>query len=401
MDQTPAIQMPVLQQIFSFFRPWFGRYRAQGKAITFDLDSPIKKLPAELILLIVDYLPVASGASLSLTCHSFHLCLRERCLESLKKAGYSTMDEFLHFLERDLPTHIVCPHCVQLHSMSFAKNYHLLSQTESRSSRPWLACWHADLKSELQRGTYAEFSSTIFRMAMKAYRQSHETTQLLSLLSCGTKRLFGPGFVEQRTAAARIQEGSLLLREQRVVMVPSSQEIPLSWYSRGGIIICPHIWFPIMTSLHQYGIQIPRATEIEGYENRQGLIYCDHCYTEFRVDFKSYGKAGNAMFVTKWMDLGEGRDLRDHKFRSRFSSVEETSWTKVAFRRGSVCASFEQKLESTFEFDSLLSQQDEENLCTQSPWPLPEGIKVSLIGIEPLYVVKHGRFFFSRQCTIS
>ncbi|PVH71882.1 hypothetical protein DL98DRAFT_353100, partial [Cadophora sp. DSE1049] len=49
----------------------------------------------------------------------------------------------------------------------------------------------------------------------------------------------------------------------------------------------------------------------------QGLICCDHCYTEFRVDFKSYGKAGNAMFLTRWMDLGEGRDFNDHKFRSR------------------------------------------------------------------------------------
>jgi hypothetical protein len=107
------------------------------------------------------------------------------------------------------------------------------------------------------------------------------------------------------------------------------------------------------------------------------------------------------MFVTKWMDLGEGRDLRDHEFRSRFSSVEETSWTKVAFRRGSICASFGQKLEPTFKFDSLLSQQDEKDLCRQSPWPLPEGMEVSLIGDEPLYVVKHGRFIFSRQCTIS
>jgi hypothetical protein len=393
--------MPVLQKIFNFFGLEFGRHRAQGRAITLNLDSPIYKLPPELILLIVDYLPVVSGASLSLTCHSFHLCLKKRCLKSLKEAGCSSIDEFLHFLDRDLPTHIVCPHCVQLHSISFAKKYHLLSQADSGTSWPWLACWHADYIRGLEKGIYAEFSSIIFRMTMKAYRQSHEMTQLLSLLSSGTKRSVEWGFVEQRTAAARIQDGSLLVREQRIFMVPSSQEIPLPWC--GGINICPHIRFATMKSLHACGIQVPHANEIEGYENRQGLIYCDHCYTEFRVDFKSYGKAGNAMFLTRWMDLGEGRDLSDHKFRSRFTNIEEKTWTKVAFQRGSICASFEQKPESTFKFDSLLSQQDEEDLCTESPWPWPEGTEVSFMGAKQYYVVRHGKFIFpsSGKGTIS
>ncbi|KAH9220073.1 hypothetical protein DL95DRAFT_383906 [Leptodontidium sp. 2 PMI_412] len=390
MDLAPATQVPIaiLRQIFSLFGFGLARHRTQGRAITFDLDSPIKRLPPELLLLILDYVPVVSGASLGLTCHSFYSCLKERCLDSLKKAGQSAICEFLYCLERDLPTHVVCPHCVRLHPIPNAKEYHLLSHTDSRFSRPWLACWKRDLTSGLARGTYPEFSSILFHMAMKAYRHSYDNVQVLKLLGCGSKKLLNWGFIEQRSAEARIEDGSLLVREQRVFMVPSSEAIPLPWC--GGLDICPHIQFATMQSLHKYGIQIPTATQIEKFENRQGLICCNYCYTEFRVDFKSYGRAGNAMFLTRWMDLGEGRDFNDHKYISRLSSIEEKSWIKVAFQRGSICASFEQKLGAAFKFDSLLSHQEEKDLGIEKAWPWPEGIKVSFIGIKQRYVVRNG-----------
>lgn len=223
-------------------------------------------------------------------------------------------------------------------------------------------------------------------MAMKAYRKGHKTAKLLRLLSYGTKNLVGEGFVEQRTAAVRIQDGSLLVREQRVFMVPFSQKVPLPWC--GGIGICSHIQFATMVSLYKFGIRIPLANEMQEYENRHGLIYCQYCHTEFRVDFKIYGNAGNAMFLAKWMDVGEGLDLSDHKFKS------QRMWKKVAYTRGSICAAFEQTAESKFKFDSLLTQQNEKDLCTESPWPWPEDIEVSCAGLRQFYVVRHSRFLF-------
>ena len=192
---------------------------------------------------------------------------------------------------------------------------------------------------------------------MKAHRQGHDTTKLLGLLSY-RKSIDQRGFVEQRATAERIQDGSLLAREQRIFMVPSSQKIPLPWY--GHINIYLHIRFSTMTCLLRYGIRVPNADEIEGYRNGQGIIYCQYCYTEFRVDFKSYGKAGNAIFITKWIDIGERRDTSDHKWRSRIGGLKrEYPWTKVRFWRGSICAAFEQK--ARFKFDSLLTQRDEKN----------------------------------------
>lgn len=129
------LEMFVLRRLFELLEGVFGR-RARVRHIVLDLEhSPIYKLPPELIILIADYLSTESGASLSLACCSFYSYLAKQCLVSLK-AEYSTMNRFLHFLEPDLPTHIVCPHCNQLHSIFFAKNHHLPYRLDDRISKP-------------------------------------------------------------------------------------------------------------------------------------------------------------------------------------------------------------------------------------------------------------------------
>ena len=343
--------------------------------------SPFYKLPLELIFLIASYLPLESAAVLSISCYTFYSCFKMKYLQALKEAEYSATNGFLRLLERDFPAHLLCPHCNKLHSMS-SPEHHIFSRRYSKGpwyyqrNEPWLACWNVDRKNRIEIGTYLGFSSTIFRMAMKAHRQGHDTTKLLDLLSYGKRDIYELGFVEQRTVAVRIQDGSFLAREQRVFMIPASHKLPVPWY--GGIDICPHIQFITMKYFLRYGIKVPYADQIEGYKNRQGIIYCQYCYTEFRVDFKSYRKAGNAMFVTKWIDLGKGRDVSDHAWKSRIASYREKSRTKVVFRRGSICAAFEQK--ARFRFDSLLTPQDENDLCTKSPWPWPDDVEHSFDG---------------------
>jgi hypothetical protein len=166
-------------------------------------------------------------------------------------------------------------------------------------------------------------------------------------------------------------------------------KIPLPWI--GGIDICPHNMFATMLSLHKFGIHIPFAEDLmEKYANRQGIIYCEYCYTEFRVDFKSFGKEGNAMFVTRWMDIREGRDLLDRKWRSRHGK----RWTKVEFRRGFICAAFEEMADTEFKFDELLTKQNEKDLCTKTPWPWPENIEVSYDNVRRYFAVRNGRFVY-------
>lgn len=379
--------MDMIRRFFRLLFKWCG---AEPRPLALEA-SPLRKLPPELILHISSYLPPESAASLAISCLTLYSCLEMQCLRPLKKAECSVVNGFLRLLDRDLPGHLLCPHCNKFHSMSLAET-HLPSRRAFLSSNPSLACWSADSGSDIKKAIHFEFSSTIFRMAMKAHRQGHDTANLVNLLSYGTTNFVRSGFVEQRSTAARIQDGSLLLREQRVFMIPSSQKLPLPWH--GGIDICPHIRFVTMLGLYKYGIRIPKSDAIEGYENKQGIIYCEYCYTEFRVDFKGYGRVGNAMFVTRWMDVGEGRDPSDFKWRSRLWDYASRSTTrkKATFRRGCICAAFEQKADSEFQFDSLLTAQNEKDLRTESPWPWPENYELSCDRVRQYFMVRRGTF---------
>lgn len=347
-------------------------------------SSPFRELPQELICLITSYLPLESVGILSLSCLPLYSCLKMKYLQSLKEAEYSVMNSFLHLLERDLPDHIVCPECNKLHYIPFAER-HLASQLYLTPSNDSLRCRVADSTGHYVAGTPGGFSSTIFRMAMKTHRQGKDTTALLRLLSYKKMNNYLMGFVELYTAEARIRHDSLLMRDQKVFMVPTSQKTPLPWYGSFGI--CRHIPLMGMPHLYWWGIQDPQAHEIDEYENKQGIIYCPHCHTEFRIDFKSYGKAGNAVFITRWIDFGQGLDANDLKRRIRVDGFE---WrTKVASERGSIYASFEHDAE--FTFDSVLTEQDEKDLCRKPYWTWPDHAKVSGDGARIGYVVRNGR----------
>jgi hypothetical protein len=392
--------MSLLLQICELFEVVWRRLRAIFRPSRPALDlahTPIHRLPPEILLLITAYLPIESGVSLSLACYPFYSYLGKHCVGLLKAADYSTLIKFLHFLEHDFPYYIVCLQCNRLHSMYFARNH--LPDHSNKDSPHWLACWSADLKND-GYSIYDEFSSTIFLMAMKAYRQDYKTPELLHLLTQGTRSYFSQGFVEQYTATARIQDGSLLVREQKIFMVPSSMKFPVPCF--GSMRVCSHIRLVFIEDFFQFGIEIPYSNEINGYKNTQGIIYCQYCFTEFRVDFKSYGKAGNAMFITTWMDIGEGKDLNDHKFQSRIGRRYEIGDTYVNahFPRGSICAAFEQKNEAEFEFDSLLTQQDKKILSMKSPYPWPRNTDVSCVGATQYFIIRNGRMIPARRGTL-
>jgi hypothetical protein len=94
----------------------------------------------------------------------------------------------------------------------------------------------------------------------------------------------------------------------------------------------------------------PSSNKIASHKNDHGVMRCDNCYTEFRVDFKSYGSDYNAMFVTRWLDLGDGCDPTDVKWKSRIRPGYMPA--KVKFQRGSICSRFEGRLDSEFVFDA-------------------------------------------------
>jgi hypothetical protein len=210
-------------------------------------------------------------------------------------------------------------------------------------------------------------------MTVKRHRQGLDCSKLLNLLSYKTKTRFRNGYAEQRAALAKIVDGSLLIREQRIFMKQSTQIISVPWCS--DVTVCPHLDLVLREHYdgHSNTIQIAHWDERKGYQNWEGIIQCKYCLTEYRNDFKNIGGCDNALFVTTWQDLGEGRSPLDHKWRSHAAGYEGPHWLPVEFDRGSICAAFEQKEHFEFEFDSLLTARNKKELHNSPSW-WPEGV---------------------------
>ncbi|EPE33159.1 hypothetical protein GLAREA_06171 [Glarea lozoyensis ATCC 20868] len=216
-------------------------------------------------------------------------------------------------------------------------------------------------------------------------------SELIQRLSCGPVTVAGVGFVKQTSAIAKIKGDSLLIRDQQIFVVPSAQQFPVPWSEE--LRICQHIHFWTMTGLYMDGIKIPHKADIERHENEEGIIYCEYCYTEFQIDFKSYGEFGNAMFVTRWMDLGEGHNPNEYKWRSRLTVFMQRIQRKVAFERGFICTSFEEIPHSEFKFDSLLTTKAEKDLKTMNlPPARPYHLNKTFDKTKQYNKVEDGRF---------
>lgn len=379
--------MNVLPRIFECVRPPSPKIRPNALE-----SSPFRLLPPELILMIASHLPPESAGILALSSTPLYLCLQTDYLKPLKGGKHPASYNFLDLLARDLPINIACPHCNKLHSTLFYK-FHAVPDSRLLAwiyppRKPLYECQRVDTRNQLNARIQPNFSSTLFRMAMKVYRQGHDTTKFLDLLSFRGPNIRYRGFTEQIIASARIVGGSLFIREQRVFMTPASQKYPLP--GRESFYICYQYPYLHLQSLLRMGIQFPRSKDVEAHENKQGILCCEYCYTEFRIDFKSYGRAGNAMFITRWMDLGEGRDLNDPKWRNRLVVEEELFLRTIKHPRRSISAAFEQEHE--FRFDSLLTGHELMTLRGMGYWLWPNNDVIwPHDNIKPEWEVINGR----------
>ena len=211
--------------------------------------SALSNLPMEIILQISRLLPPESAASFSICCRPVYFALGTQYLEDLRPKEGSTglhRERLLKLLERDLPDHIICGICKKLHAINKARR-HL---RRNRDYFNHLKCWSKDYEST-NLYVHGEFSSAVFEMTMKRYRQGSDYSDLLDLLSLKTYTTrYRRGYVEQRRAAAKVINGSLIVREQKVFMIPATQPIPFPWDA--SFIICRHILFWTIKDLNRY-----------------------------------------------------------------------------------------------------------------------------------------------------
>lgn len=306
------------------------------------------QLPPELVLRIASFLPPTSAGALSLCCKDMYTLLAIPYLKCRRGHPAFKIGEFLRLLEPDLPDHIVCYHCERLHEIKHAQR-HLPFDRRCDI-----------LVNELMR-TYIHprFSYVIFQMVMKRHRQGLDYSSLLKLLSYGDIDSEG----ETRTdASCRVVDGSLLVRQQDVFVVHAKYDI---LFSNRETTICPHAkelrgnTNSSATGRARYGmVYTPGSVDVDrtptvvrcdscSYHgtkdegNWSGLIRCRVCATEFRIDVLAIGKGGQAYVVTRWKDLGEGRDANDPVWRAHLREAWVGGGSGRKAGGGTICARFE------------------------------------------------------------
>lgn len=344
---------------FKRFLSSFGICRPipKPRPIAFEF-SILATLPPELIVYIAEFLPFAAAASFSLCCTPVYSLIGAQYLEIIRNDEDFASFDFLTLLERDLPDHILCHYCKKLHAIKYAERYvYAKGYYIGGRDGPPSDCWIADQDSGIRLNMCFNFSSTVFQMVMKRHRQGADCSSLLALFSyqampCGS-------YVVKYKELARIVNGSLLQRSQRMYLWHSPMDMPSSL--RLDLWACHHNtnfnntevdgWIGRIT-----GRRLAHWDEPQSGSTCGGLLQCRYCTTEYRIDFKDLGEAGVAIFFTKWHNHGEGISPEDHLWRCHLMAERGTWWKEVYFPAGSICAAFEGG--EKFEFDSLLNVRE-------------------------------------------
>lgn len=287
-------------------------------------SSTLGKLPPELLLRIAAYLSPTSAGAFSLCSKRLYALLAIPYLKCQNGHSPFSTDEFLRLLEPGLPDHIVCYYCEKLHAIKGPERH--LSYTK-----------RCDMTVNQSMRTYIHprFSYVIFQMVMKRHRQGLDHSPLLKLLSYSEWSWVGP---DETKTSSRIVDGSFLLRQQHILLVHPNND---TFFTREKIMICPHAkqlcgkadyhtsapekYSMAYTTGTVEVVSTPAAAECDSCThqgkkeeggNWSGLLRCRDCATEFRIDTLGIGQEGKAFVVTRWKDLGEGRDASDPVWRA-------------------------------------------------------------------------------------
>ena len=205
-------------------------------------SSTLGRLPPEILIHVAGFLPIASAASFALCCCSIRDILATRYWVALRTEGQQQAREsFLSLLERDLPNYIICYHCSILHSGNKARYENRIEPSTRPRHRHGVApCYKEDLLGGVPKYIHKDFSFNIFHMTMKCYRLGLDYNHHLNLLANKTtSRRSMEGFPYQCVARAQIIAGSVILRVQEVLLIPSDRVLEIPTASH--VAICPHI----------------------------------------------------------------------------------------------------------------------------------------------------------------
>lgn len=317
-------------------------------------NSLLAKLPTELLQQVANDLPVASAASFSLSCRQIHLLIGTQYLGNLATSYHETL-VFLKLLEHDLQNQIVCNSCRKLHRIQDARKYTENSHQVLPGVEP--DCLFDDREAMVTQYIHDNFSTTVFKMAMKHYHHfgnDAQSRQLLNLLS-GNFCTYALGtLVQKQKAECQIKNGSLFTCK-RIAFHGTCTGV-----ERDSIFfwICPHLEFK---SIGQpASLCITTSYSLSLGEMRSILLHCEnstnikktsrdlcselrqcrYCRTEYKAVFKHDDGCTIKFTVTIWKDLGQGPEAEEWK--AHFPLQDRLSFPQpIQFHGGEIASVFQ------------------------------------------------------------
>jgi hypothetical protein len=362
------------------FKGLFSHFKARPRPVALE-NSPLNRLPNELLLCIIDHLPASSAASFSLSCLQIQHRIGNWYIQNLSGSTEDTV-EFLNLLERDMQDQIGCSACKKLHKIKHARRYMENSLRPRWRQRP--ACVLRDWDNSNLLYLHDNFSSVVFKMAMKRYNQNNpEHAKLLKLLAVRMETGRGFDHIRKYSQQIRIINGSLFIRQQiafHFLSTASFRARPFSnsflnlsmeWWEASHWI-CPHLEFsigrdsafvsPLWASMNTWSTTVDFYDEndTQTHDISSGLKQCCHCRTEYQLNFKHYPGRGVVVFCTQWKELGAGPDHRTWKAHTRRIGAGVLFPPSIPFRIGEISSAFQKG--EPFRFDSILKLGNMEGL---------------------------------------
>lgn len=210
-----------------------------------------------------------------------------------------------------------------------------------------MRCTLADLASSATWYIHEKFNSVAFLLAMKLHHSGLNCDDQLCSLSGFRSIPFRSAsdiqHIFHKEFAPRIANGHFLLRHQTWLLFPVGKkvEVPDRIYA----CVCPHWYFITPHSMELRTKMSCRASHWDnaqlnsGCLNCSGLFQCMDCPTEFQIDAMNFFEHGVALILTRWLDLGEGWNLLDSKYRSHLRHNEND--VMLPFKAGSIKAGYE------------------------------------------------------------
>lgn len=347
--------------------PSIWRQRQQPNALEFSI---LAKLSPELLVLVAEFLPPVSAVAFSLCCRPLYSLIAAKNLRKARQNPRFRTYDLLALLERDLPDLLACFTCKKFHAIKHANQFVSSNNYyDGWIHRPKPLCFQVENRRAWY--IYPGFSVTVFRMAMKRYRQGAEHLSLLNLLSSEWRITHYAGHIGKMTVSSKIVRGSLLIRVQSVFPVQHGKSA--MFLLAHGHLICPHYdWRELVP--HGLTSELEKCCHQENFEAWGVLMQCNYCATEFQMDVQDFGKLGRLVFFTKWQYLGTGRRPLDNQWLTHLSTRGGPMWKRSSFRPRSIRSAFEGRQE--FVFRSLMTPEHKNALFSlplESPWTFLKG----------------------------